>query len=96
FNLNIPYLHEVTTKIKWVIAHIFFTSPCVRQHRGGLIFYAGDHPRKPEQPLICQPFFDCGVTIMQTITIINPNVKFYIRMICQGNGIEKALSVERA
>ncbi|EPA2835165.1 hypothetical protein ACR22Y_002773 [Escherichia coli] len=41
-------------------------------------------------------FFDCGVTIMQTITIINPNVKFYIRMICQGNGIEKALSVERA
>ncbi|WP_213667168.1 hypothetical protein, partial [Escherichia coli] len=37
FNLNIPYLHEVTTKIKWVIAHIFFTSPCVRQHRGGLI-----------------------------------------------------------
>ncbi|MEN1978366.1 hypothetical protein P4907_12795 [Escherichia coli] len=56
FNLNIPYLHEVTTKIKWVIAHIFFTSPCVRQHRGGLIFYAGDHPRKPEQPLICQPF----------------------------------------
>ncbi|EKI38191.1 hypothetical protein EC3006_2623 [Escherichia coli 3006] len=41
-------------------------------------------------------FFDCGVTIMQTITIINPDVKFYIRMICQGNGIEKALSVERA
>lgn len=41
-------------------------------------------------------FFDCSVTIMQTITIINPNVKFYIRMICQGNGIEKALSVERA
>lgn len=33
---------------------------------------------------------------MQTITIINPNVKFYICMICQGNGIEKALSVERA
>ncbi|OSL25885.1 hypothetical protein ECQG_01997 [Escherichia coli TA255] len=33
---------------------------------------------------------------MQTITIINPNDKFYIRMICQGNRIEKALSVERA
>ncbi len=33
---------------------------------------------------------------MQTITIINPNVKFYIRMIFRGNGIEKALSVERA
>ena len=41
-------------------------------------------------------FYYCGLTIMQTKTIINPNVKFYIRMICQGNGIEKALSVERA
>ncbi len=37
FNLNIPYLHEVTTKIKWVSLTSSFTSPCVRQHRGGLI-----------------------------------------------------------
>lgn len=33
---------------------------------------------------------------MQTITIINPNVKIYIRMIREGNRIKKALSVERA
>ena len=33
---------------------------------------------------------------MQTITIINPNVKFYILVFYQGNRIEKALSVERA
>ncbi|MGU0043547.1 hypothetical protein ACVXHA_15855 [Escherichia coli] len=38
--------------------------------------------------------FDCGVTIMRTITIINPNVKFYIRMICREMEL-KALSVEK-
>ena len=36
------------------------------------------------------------IVLSEISTIINPNVKFYIRMICQGNGIEKALSVERA
>ncbi|MFP1462719.1 hypothetical protein ACLB1E_17645 [Escherichia coli] len=50
-------------------------------------------PQKAGPASDLSAFFDCGVTIMQTITIIDPNVKFYIRMICQGNGIEKARSL---